>query len=476
LLNQLIQVFFAESSICLAYFCILFSKMNQTNSELYAISPVDGRYKKLTSNLSSYFSEFGLIKYRVQIEVEYFIALCKLPLPQLVHFNLKAYEADLRAIYTQFSEADAHRIKEIEKTTNHDVKAVEYFLKEAFAQLKIEDAAEFIHFGLTSQDINNTAIPLSLKEATSNQILPLLEQVHLKMQNQAKEWAGIPMLAKTHGQPASPTLLGKEWRVFTERLQIQINSLKQIPFSAKFGGATGNFNAHHVAYPTIDWVKFANQFVNETLTLDRSQTTTQIEHYDNLAAFCHANIRINTILLDFCKDVWQYVSMEYFKQQLKAGEIGSSAMPHKVNPIDFENAEGNLGIANALFAHLAEKLPISRLQRDLTDSTVLRNLGMPLAHQVIALQSILKGLNKLLLNESKLHHDLEQNWAVVAEAIQTVLRREGYEKPYEALKALTRTNQHIDQEQIQNFIHTLQVSDEVKSELLKITPHKYTGI
>jgi adenylosuccinate lyase len=284
------------------------------------------------------------------------------------------------------------------------------------------------------------------------------------------------MLAKTHGQPASPTLLGKEWRVFTERLQLQINSLKQIPFSAKFGGATGNFNAHHVAYPTIDWVKFANQFVNETLTLDRSQTTTQIEHYDNLAAFCHANIRINTILLDFCKDVWQYVSMEYFKQQLKAGEIGSSAMPHKVNPIDFENAEGNLGIANALFAHLAEKLPISRLQRDLTDSTVLRNLGMPLAHQVIALHSMLKGLNKLLLNESKLHHDLEQNWAVVAEAIQTVLRREGYEKPYEALKALTRTNQHIDQEQIQNFIHTLQVSDEVKSELLKITPHNYTGI
>jgi len=450
--------------------------MNHTNSELYAISPVDGRYKRLTSNLSSYFSEFGLIKYRVQIEVEYFIALCKLPLPQLVHFNLNAYEADLRAIYTQFSEADALRIKEIEKTTNHDVKAVEYFLKEAFIQLKIEDAAEFIHFGLTSQDINNTAIPLSLKEATSNQILPLLEQVHLKMQNQAKEWASIPMLAKTHGQPASPTLLGKEWRVFTERLQIQINSLKQVPFSAKFGGATGNFNAHHVAYPTIDWVKFANQFVNETLTLDRSQTTTQIEHYDNLAAFCHANIRINTILLDFCKDVWQYVSMEYFKQQLKAGEIGSSAMPHKVNPIDFENAEGNLGIANALFAHLAEKLPISRLQRDLTDSTVLRNLGMPLAHQVIALQSMLKGLNKLLLNESKLHHDLEQNWAVVAEAIQTVLRREAYEKPYEALKALTRTNQHIDQEQIRNFIHTLQVSDEVKSELLKITPHNYTGI
>jgi adenylosuccinate lyase len=450
--------------------------MNQTNSELYAISPVDGRYKRLTSNLNSYFSEFGLIKYRVQIEVEYFIALCKLPLPQLANFNLKEFEANLRAIYTQFSESDALRIKEIEKTTNHDVKAVEYFLKEAFAKLKIENAAEFIHFGLTSQDINNTAIPLSLKEATSNEILPLLEQVYLKMQQQANEWSTIPMLAKTHGQPASPTLLGKEWRVFTERLQIQLNSLKQVPFSAKFGGATGNFNAHYVAYPTIDWVKFANQFVNETLTLDRSQTTTQIEHYDNLAAFCHANIRINTILLDFCKDVWQYVSMEYFKQQLKAGEIGSSAMPHKVNPIDFENAEGNLGIANALFTHLAEKLPISRLQRDLTDSTVLRNLGMPLAHQVIALQSILKGLNKLLLNETKLHHDLEQNWAVVAEAIQTILRREAYEKPYEALKALTRTNQHIDQEQIQNFIHTLQVSDEVKSELLKITPHNYTGI
>ncbi len=450
--------------------------MNNSNAELYAISPVDGRYKRLTKNLGNYFSEFGLIKYRVLVEVEYFIALCKLPLPQLATFDIATYEQQLKNLYLNFSESDALRIKEIEKTTNHDVKAVEYFLKEAFEQMNISQAAEFIHFGLTSQDINNTAIPLSLKNAFEQELLPMMEQVFDKMKHQAEDWAKIPMLAKTHGQPASPTLLGKEWKVFVERLDIQLKALKQVPFSAKFGGATGNFNAHHVAYPTINWVQFANTFVNHTLSLSRSQYTTQIEHYDHLAAFCHANMRINTILLDFCKDVWQYVSMEYFKQQLKAGEVGSSAMPHKVNPIDFENAEGNLGIANALFSHLAEKLPVSRLQRDLTDSTVLRNLGVPLAHQIIALQSILKGLNKLLLNESKLHADLEQNWAVVAEAIQTILRREGYEKPYEALKALTRTNEHIGPEQIRNFIHTLQVTEQVKLELLNVTPHNYTGI
>ncbi len=450
--------------------------MSNSNSELYAISPVDGRYNKLTKNLSNYFSEFGLIKYRVQIEVGYFIALCKLPLPQLAQFDLKKMEQPLQNLYLNFSESDALRIKEIEKTTNHDVKAVEYFLKEAFEKLNISEAAEFIHFGLTSQDINNTAIPLSLKMAFEQEMLPIMEQVLQKITSQSEDWAKIPMLAKTHGQPASPTLLGKEWKVFVERLELQLKALKQVPFSAKFGGATGNFNAHHVAYPSINWVTFANEFVNNTLNLSRSQYTTQIEHYDHLAAFCHANMRINTILLDFCKDVWQYVSMEYFKQQLKAGEVGSSAMPHKVNPIDFENAEGNLGIANALFAHLADKLPISRLQRDLTDSTVLRNVGVPLAHQLIAMQSILKGLNKLLLNENKLHTDLEQNWAVVAEAIQTILRREGYEKPYEALKALTRTNEHIGPEQIKNFIHTLQVSEQVKLELLQITPHNYTGI
>ncbi len=450
--------------------------MSNSNSELYAISPVDGRYNKLTKNLSNYFSEFGLIKYRVQIEVGYFIALCKLPLPQLAQFDLEKMEQPLQNLYLNFSESDALRIKEIEKTTNHDVKAVEYFLKEAFEKLNISEAAEFIHFGLTSQDINNTAIPLSLKMAFEQEMLPVMEQVLQKITSQSEDWAKIPMLAKTHGQPASPTLLGKEWKVFVERLELQSKALKQVPFSAKFGGATGNFNAHHVAYPSINWVTFANEFVNNTLNLSRSQYTTQIEHYDHLAAFCHANMRINTILLDFCKDVWQYVSMEYFKQQLKAGEVGSSAMPHKVNPIDFENAEGNLGIANALFAHLAEKLPISRLQRDLTDSTVLRNVGVPLAHQLIAMQSILKGLNKLLLNESKLHADLEQNWAVVAEAIQTILRREGYEKPYEALKALTRTNEHIGPEQIKNFIHTLQVTEQVKLELLQITPHNYTGI
>lgn len=443
---------------------------------LSAISPADGRYRRQSLDLAPFFSEFGLIRYRVLVEVEYFISLCKLPLPQLDGRLNPEKEEFLRKIYLDFSETDALAVKEIEKTTNHDVKAVEYFLKDKMKDLGLGDALEFIHFGLTSQDINNTAIPLSLKEALQQVIVPEMGKVLQKMEEQAESWKAIPMLARTHGQPASPTRLGKEWKVFVERLSIQLEQLKTLAFPAKFGGATGNFNAHYVAYPTIDWKAFANTFVNETLGLKRSQTTTQIEHYDQLAAIFHACIRINTILVDFSRDVWQYIAMDYFKQQLKAGEVGSSAMPHKVNPIDFENAEGNLGISNALFDHLALKLPVSRLQRDLTDSTVLRNIGLPFAHQKIALMSLSKGLGKLLLNESKLASDLEDNWAVVAEAIQTILRREGYEKPYEALKALTRTNERIGEKHIREFIHTLQLSDEVKQELLRITPHTYTGI
>ncbi len=448
--------------------------MNLT--ELSAISPVDGRYRRQTKNLANYFSEFGLIKYRVLVEIEYFIALSEKPLPQLASVLNDDTKRSLRAIYQNFTEEQALKIKEIEKTTNHDVKAVEYFLKDEFEKLGLNSSLEFVHFGLTSQDINNTAIPLSLKEAVLNEILPQIEKIVELIKSQATEWKDISLLARTHGQPASPTSLGKEWMVFAERLDVQLKQLKQIPFSAKFGGATGNFNAHHVAYPQINWVEFGNDFVNNKLGLSRSQYTTQIEHYDNLAALFHACSRINTILLDFSRDVWQYISMEYFKQQLKAGEVGSSAMPHKVNPIDFENAEGNLGIANAIFEHLAAKLPVSRLQRDLTDSTVLRNIGVPFAHQTIAFNSLLKGMGKLLLNEQKLKADLENNWAVVAEAIQTILRREGFEKPYEALKSLTRTNEQIGEKQIKEFITTLQLSDEVKNELLQITPHNYIGI
>lgn len=440
---------------------------------LTATSPIDGRYRNQTADLSNYFSEFALIKYRVLIEVEYFIFLHSKNLPKFSNISIKP-EA-LREIYLNFSLADAESIKNIEKTTNHDVKAVEYFIKQQLEKLGLEQATEFVHFGLTSQDINNTAIPLSLKEALTQIILPELNRVISKLNEQATEWANVSMLAKTHGQPASPTKLGKEWMVFCSRLIAQINQLEQIPFSAKFGGATGNFNAHHLAYPQINWHEFGNEFCTK-LGLKRSYPTTQIEHYDNLAATFDCLKRINNILIDFTRDVWQYISMEYFKQQLKAGEIGSSAMPHKVNPIDFENAEGNLGMANALFEHLSAKLPISRLQRDLTDSTVLRNIGVPLAHNLIAYKSITKGLNKILLNQAAIDNDLNENWAVVAEAIQTVLRREGYPKPYEALKDLTRTNSKIDAKSIQAFINMLNVSSEVKTELLNITPFNYTGV
>ncbi len=444
-------------------------------TSLHAVSPIDGRYHNQVQPLSKYFSEFGLIHYRVRIEVEYFIALCEIPLPQLSGISADVFPS-LRAIYLQFSEEDALKIKEIEKVTNHDVKAVEYFIKEKFESLGLAAYAEFIHFGLTSQDINNTAIPLSLKEASEQEIVPLLSEVIALLKQQATDWAEVSMLAKTHGQPASPTRLGKEIQVFVERLEQQKNYLSAIPFAAKFGGATGNFNAHHVAYPKIDWRTFGNTFVVNQLGLYRSQYTTQIEHYDHLAALLDAYKRIDTILIDYARDVWQYVSMGYFKQKIKAGEVGSSAMPHKVNPIDFENAEGNLGIANALFEHLAAKLPISRLQRDLTDSTVLRNLGVPFGHVVIALKSLKKGIGKLELNESSIQKDLADNWAVVAEAIQTILRREGYPKPYEALKELTRKNEAITQSTIHAFIQTLAVSEEVKQELLQITPYNYTGI
>lgn len=444
-------------------------------SELSAISPIDGRYRNKAENLAPFLSEFGLIKFRVHVEVEYFIALCELPIPQLLNFPENA-KADLRNIVSNFSESDALKIKETEKTTNHDVKAVEYFLKNHLEKHGLEKYGEFIHFGLTSQDINNTAVPLSLKVALESVFYPSILQVTDQILRLADEFKEVPMLARTHGQPASPTRLGKELMVFHERLTKQINSLKSIPHSAKFGGATGNFNAHHVAYPNINWVAFANDFVNEKLGLDRSQTTTQIEHYDNLAATCDALKRINNILIDLDRDMWTYISMDYFKQKIKDGEIGSSAMPHKVNPIDFENSEGNLGVANALFEHLAAKLPISRLQRDLTDSTVLRNIGVPIAHTIIAISSTSKGLSKLLLNRVALDRDLEANWAVVAEAIQTILRREGFPKPYEALKGLTRTNTTINQEAIRNFIDSLPVSNELKAELNAITPSNYTGI
>ncbi|MFD1769602.1 adenylosuccinate lyase [Sphingobacterium suaedae] len=444
-------------------------------SPLTAVTPVDGRYYNATNELSNYFSEFALIKYRVLVEVEYFIALCGSGIPQLAHFDGSLNER-LRQIYQNFSMDDAQWIKETEKVTNHDVKAVEYFLKNEFEKLGLHDSLEFIHFGLTSQDINNTAIPYSWKEAINRIYLPQLTEVINELNALANAWNDVPMLARTHGQPASPTRLGKEIQVFTERLEKQVSLLQQIPFSAKFGGATGNFNAHHVAYSETDWVRFGNAFVNDVLGLSRSQTTTQIEHYDNFAASCDAFKRINNILIDLCRDMWTYISMEYFKQKITAGQIGSSAMPHKVNPIDFENAEGNLGIANALFEHLAAKLPISRLQRDLTDSTVLRNVGVPVAHTIIALKSTLRGLRKLILNESALEADLENNWAVVAEAIQTILRREGYPKPYETLKDLTRTNTHVTQETIANFVDGLNVSEEIKAEIKAISPSNYTGV
>jgi len=442
---------------------------------LTAISPIDGRYRRVTKDLGNYFSEFALIKYRVFVEIEYFIALCEIPLPQLKGFDSSKF-GEIRAIFNDFSEEDALRIKEIERTTNHDVKAVEYFLKEKFDALNLGESKEFIHFGLTSQDINNTAVPKSLKDAVLEIYLPLLDESIALLTEKAEEWKNISLLARTHGQPASPTKLGKEIYVFVERLTIQRKQLLSIPFSAKFGGATGNFNAHFVAYPSIDWVSFANNLLKNKLNIDRSQTTTQIEHYDNMASLFDCMKRINTILIDLDRDIWTYVSMDYFKQKIKAGEVGSSAMPHKVNPIDFENSEGNLGLANALFEHLSAKLPISRLQRDLTDSTVLRNIGVPIGHTVLALTSLNKGLNKLLLNEQKIAQDLENNWAVVAEAIQTILRRENYPNPYEALKDLTRTNTTINADSMANFIDGLDISDAIKPELKSISPSNYTGI
>lgn len=445
------------------------------SSLLKAISPVDGRYGNTTRKLADYFSEYALIRYRVRVEVEYFIALCELPLPQLAGVDTAARKA-LRSIYSRFTLADARRIKQIEATTNHDVKAVEYFLKERMEQLGMATCTEFIHFGLTSQDINNTALPLALREALGKVYHPALTAVRDRLAAMAAQWRDVPMLARTHGQPASPTRLGKELMVFVERLDKQIARLKAIPVPAKFGGATGNFNAHHAAYPAIDWPGFADRFVGGRLGLSRSHYTTQIEHYDDLAAIFDAMKRIDTILTDLCRDMWTYISMEYFRQRIKAGEVGSSAMPHKVNPIDFENAEGNLGISVALYEHLARKLPVSRLQRDLTDSTVLRNAGMPVAHSLIALNSLQKGLGKVLLNPEALDRDLEQNWAVVAEGIQTILRREGYPKPYEALKALTRTNAPIDRESIRAFIDTLDVAEPVREELRALTPQTYTGV
>lgn len=444
-------------------------------STLTAISPVDGRYRNKAENLAAYFSEYALIKYRVQVEIEYFITLSEF-LPQLRALATGENKEALRKIYREFSVEDATRIKEIESVINHDVKAVEYFIKEKFDLLSLQEYKEFIHFGLTSQDINNTSVPLSIKDALNEVYFPGLQEVIDMLKKYAEDWADVPMLAKTHGQPASPTRLGKEVMVFVYRLEQQVKLLKVTPVSAKFGGATGNFNAHHVAFPEYDWKAFGNKFVNEVLGLSREEWTTQISNYDNMAAIFDGMKRIDTILIDLCRDFWQYVSMEYFKQKIKAGEVGSSAMPHKVNPIDFENAEGNLGMANAILTHLATKLPISRLQRDLTDSTVLRNVGVPMAHVEIAFKSLTKGLGKLLLNEKALYRDLDNCWAVVAEGIQTILRREGYPKPYEALKALTRTNEGITAESISNFIDTLQVSDAVKAELKAITPHNYTGI
>ena len=444
-------------------------------SVLTAISPVDGRYRKTTEALDNYFSEYALFKYRVLVEIKYFIALCELDLPQLAKLT-DSQKKGLNGIHQNFSLADALKIKEFEKTTNHDVKAVEYFVKEKIKPLGLEKLSEFIHFGLTSQDINNTSVPLSLKDASYETLIPALTGVIKKIHELAVEYKDISMLARTHGQPASPTKLGKELMVYVERLEAQLDQLEEMPYSAKFGGATGNFNAHYVAFKQVDWVKFGNKFVNTDLGLNRSQFTTQIEHYDNLAAWCDVVKRINTILIDLSRDMWTYISLEYFKQKLKEGEIGSSAMPHKVNPIDFENAEGNLGMANAIFEHLSAKLPISRMQRDLTDSTVLRNLGVPVAHTIISYSSILKGLNKLILNESVFSADLDNNWAVCAEAIQTILRREAYPKPYEALKDLTRTNTHVTKDTLHAFISSLKVSDAIKEELKQITPHNYTGI
>ena len=443
---------------------------------LTAVSPIDGRYRGKTQSLAAYFSEYALIRYRVRVEIEYFIALCELPLPQLQQFDKALFPA-LRALYENFDVSDAQRVKDIEKVTNHDVKAVEYFIKEAFDRMGgLEPYKEFIHFGLTSQDINNTSVPLSLKEALHEVVVPQYERLVDVLQQLAEQWKDVPMLAKTHGQPASPTRLGKELMVFVYRLQQQLSQLKACPITAKFGGATGNFNAHHVAYPSYDWKVFGNRFVADSLGLQREQYTTQISNYDNLGAVFDALRRLNTIIIDLDRDMWMYISMDYFKQQIKAGEVGSSAMPHKVNPIDFENSEGNLGMANAILQFLAQKLPISRLQRDLTDSTVLRNIGVPIGHGLIALQSTLKGLGKLILNEERIEADLEATWAVVAEAIQTILRREGYPHPYEALKQLTRTNQKITEQSIHTFISQLEVSDAVKAELMAITPQSYTGL
>lgn len=447
-----------------------------TLDTLTAVSPIDGRYRSKTERLADYFSEYALIRYRIRVEIEYFITLCELPLPQLASFNHDLFE-QLRTIYRDFNESGAARVKEIEKTTNHDVKAVEYFIKEEFDKIGGLDAyKEFIHFGLTSQDINNTSVPLSIKEALEEVYYPQVEELIQQLKEYAEEWKDIPMLAKTHGQPASPTRLGKEIEVYVYRLSEQLESLRSCKFTAKFGGATGNFNAHHVAYPTYDWRAFGNQFVSEKLSLEREQWTTQISNYDHMGSIFDAIRRINTIIIDLDRDFWMYISMDYFKQKIKADEVGSSAMPHKVNPIDYENSEGNLGIANAILQFLAQKLPVSRLQRDLTDSTVLRNVGVPLGHSVIAIQSTLKGLRKLILHEEKLREDLDDTWAVVAEAIQTILRREAYPHPYEALKALTRTNKKMTEETIHEFIQTLNVSDSVKAELMAITPHNYTGI
>ncbi|MCL1943830.1 MAG: adenylosuccinate lyase [Candidatus Azobacteroides sp.] len=442
---------------------------------LTAISPIDGRYRNKTAELADYFSEFALIRYRIRVETEYFITLCELPLVQLRDIN-PALFGKLKDLYLKFTPEDAQHIKDIENTTNHDVKAVEYFIKEKFDQLGLSDYKEFIHFGLTSQDINNTAIPLSLKEALQNTYFPMLQNVIVQLNHYANEWKNIPMLARTHGQPASPTRLGKEIGVFVNRLEQQLQIVKSTPISAKFGGATGNFNAHKLAYPDINWNRFGNQFVMDKFGLEREQLTTQVSNYDNLSALLDGMKRINTILIDMNRDFWMYISMEYFKQKIKPGEVGSSAMPHKVNPIDFENSEGNLGFANAIFDHLSAKLPVSRLQRDLTDSTVLRNIGVPFAHTIISLQSTLKGLDKLLLNEKALNKDLEANWSVVAEGIQTILRREGYPEPYEALKDLTRTNEAVTADSIRTFIDGLNVSEKVKDELRSITPHNYTGI
>ena len=447
-----------------------------TLDALTAVSPIDGRYRSKTESLADYFSEYALIRYRVRVEIEYFITLCELPLPQLESFNSALFE-QLRDIYRNFDEASAARVKEIESITNHDVKAVEYFIKEEFDKIGgLDDYKEFIHFGLTSQDINNTSVPLSIKEALEEVFYPQIEELIAQLKEYAEEWKNVPMLAKTHGQPASPTRLGKEIEVYVYRLSEQLESLRSCKFTAKFGGATGNFNAHHVAYPSYDWRAFGNQFVSEKLSLEREQWTTQISNYDHMGSIFDAIRRINTIIIDLDRDFWMYISMDYFKQKIKAGEVGSSAMPHKVNPIDYENSEGNLGIANAILQFLAQKLPVSRLQRDLTDSTVLRNVGVPLGHSVIAIQSTLKGLRKLILHEEKLREDLDDTWAVVAEAIQTILRREAYPHPYEALKALTRTNKKMTEETIHEFIQTLNVSDSVKAELMAITPHNYTGI